>query len=195
MNSQTICVDLEYTSTLCGDPCGQGYLRSVRKIPETIGSGFPTIAPMDYFSSHISYVPFEKMKYIGFNKYLNNIIYCSIGPDDYVYLKSGNPMFENLHRIRITGLFDDFEEAQGLSCECNTGDDASDCDPMQAEFPIDTYLVPQLIDLVLKQLLGAAYRPKDEQNNAKDELSDIQSFIRHYVKKPLVNQLEGEEDQ
>lgn len=65
-----------------------------------------------------------------------------------------------------------------------------ECDSFEMEFPIDSYLVPELVDRVLRELLGAAYRGKDNLNNAKDDLSDIANFIRNYVKRPLQQQLE-----
>ena len=63
---------------------------------------------------------------------------------------------------------------------------------MEHEFPIDQYLVPELIDRVLRELVGAQMRPKDPQNDANDNLSYIANFIRNYVKKPLQRQLDGD---
>lgn len=123
------------------------------------------------------------MKYVNYNKFLRNIIYAAIGPDNHVYMKSSNPMFENLSRIKINGVFDDFEEAAELACY---GDGSTmECDSFEMEFPIDSYLVPELVDRVLRELLGATYRPKDVSNSASDDLSYIANFIRNYVKKPL----------
>jgi hypothetical protein len=43
-------------------------------------------------------------------------------------------------------------------------------------------LTPLLIQSVVKELLGAAYRPKDQQNNANDDLADMIAFIRRNMK-------------
>lgn len=141
----------------------------------------------------MSYIPFQKMKYVNYNKFLKNIIFVAIGPDNHVYLKSSNPMFENLTRIKISGIFDDFNEANELACDQNGT--PSECDSFEAEFPIDSYLVPELIDRVLRELLGAVYRPKDNKNSGSDDLSYIANFIRSYMKNPLARQIYGTDNE
>ena len=168
-------------------------LRSIQKLPDLISTSTPDITTMSYLSSNISYVPFAKMKYVNYNKFLKNIIFAAIGPDKHVYLKSSNPVFENLSRIKISGVFDDFKEASELSCDENG--DATECDSFDMEFPIDSYLVPELVDRVLRELLAGHYRPKDSGNDAADSLSEIATFIRNYVKKPLQRQIDGTENE
>lgn len=90
----------------------------------------------------------------------------------------------------MSGVFDDFEEAAKLSCDEETG---QACDYMDVEFPLQDDLVPQLIQFVLKDLLGAMYRPKDSENNASDDLAHIANFIRLNMKSPLSKQIEGDE--
>lgn len=175
---------------MCGDDCSSSYLKSTQAIPDTISTSTPQVTTMDYFGGqNLVYVSPEKMRFVNYNKFLRNIIYCSVGTDNHVYLKSSNPMFENLSRIKFSAVFDDFEEAAGLSCD-NDGDGAG-CDSFEMEFPIDAYLVPELIDRVLRELLGASYRPKDNTNSASDDLSHIANFIRNYVKQPLQRQIDG----
>jgi hypothetical protein len=41
------------------------------------------------------------------------------------------------------------------------------------EFPIRDYLVPMLIELVVKELSGSFLRRADEANNAKDDLPEV----------------------
>jgi hypothetical protein len=41
------------------------------------------------------------------------------------------------------------------------------------EFPIRDYLVPPLIELVIKELSGSKYLPRDSRNNADDDLSKV----------------------
>ena len=131
------------------------------------------------------------MKYVNYNKFLKNIIYAAIGPDDHVYMKSSNPMYENLSRIKINAVFDDFEKTAELACYSDGSE--MECDSFEMEFPIDSYLVPELIDRVLRELLGAAYRIQEKSNDANDNMGAIANFIRSYIKKPLQRQLEGNE--
>lgn len=190
---QTICVDLAQDTAFCGDPCSAMCLKSVQQIPNVIGQSTPDVTTLDYFQSNISYIPFQKMKYVNYNKFLRNIIFVAIGPDNHAYLKSSNPMFENLSRIKISGVFDDFNEANKLACD--EDGNASCHDSFEAEFPMDSYLVPELVDRVLRELLSAVYRPRDSKNDASDSLSEIANFIRSYMKQPLARQIYGTEDQ
>ena len=44
---------------------------------------------------------------------------------------------------------------------------------LDREFPIEDALVPPLVELVLKELTQAIYRPVDNSNNAADDLSKV----------------------
>ena len=68
-------------------------------------------------------------------------------------------------------MFEDFDSATDLLCD-DSGEDES-CDVLDANFPVREYLVPPLIELVVKELVGANYRPEDKENNATDDLSGI----------------------
>ena len=46
------------------------------------------------------------------------------------------------------------------------------CDTLDKVFPIEEALVPPLVELVVKELTGSIYKPNDENNNAKDDLSN-----------------------
>jgi hypothetical protein len=44
---------------------------------------------------------------------------------------------------------------------------------LDAYFPIESALIPPLIELVVKELRGPEYSPEDKENNADDDLSDV----------------------
>jgi hypothetical protein len=108
------------------------------------------------------------MKYVGYNKYLQNIIYASIGPDGYLYLKSFNPQFLYLEKIQFTGIFEDAEEAAELSCDSDSDENTS-CDILDKEFSIEEALIPPLIELIVKEIGNSVYQVEDTQNNANDD--------------------------
>ena len=170
---QQICLDLEKVPAIDGDPCTGGYyLRTVQKVPKILEGTQPRVYPLDYFQGiNISYVSRDRMKYVGTNPYLQNIIYTSIGPDLHLYLNSPNPQFLYLKKLRMSAVFEDVDEASGLLCD-SEGESVS-CDVLDMEFPIREYLVPMLIELVVKELAGVKYQPKDDANNAKDDLSSV----------------------
>lgn len=190
---QQICLDLEKTPALDGEPCTGGYyLRTTKKIPKILEGTQPRVYPTDYFQGiNISYISRDRMRYVGTNPYLQNIIYTALGPDLHLYFNSSNPQFmylEGEKKIRMSAIFEDFDEASGLLCD-DEGTDTS-CDVLDADFPIRDYLVPTLIELVVKELVGAEYKPKDSTNSASDDLADLASFLRRNVKSALQKQIE-----
>ena len=115
--------------------------------------GNSRVYPMNYYQGEISYVSRDRMRYIGYNKYMQNIIYCSIAPDGYLYFKSWNPQFLYLEKVKFTAVFEDVIEASNN--ECSSGDNP--CDIMDKTFPIEDALIPVVIELVVKELRSAEY--------------------------------------
>lgn len=173
-NYQTICLDLIEVPAISGEPCEEGsYLRSKEKIPFLMKIGNPRVYPIDYYQGEITYVSRDRMRYVGYNKYLQNIIYASLGPDNYLYFKSFNPQFLYLEKVRITGIFEDTLAASGLQCPDESGNTV--CDVLDREFPIENALIPPLIQLVVEELTKAEYKPEDKENNSDDDLSEVVS--------------------
>lgn len=150
--------------------------------------GNPVIFPVDYYKGNITYISRERMKYIGYNKYMQNIIYASIAPDNYLYLKSSNPQYLYLKKVRITGIFEDAEAASKLQCsdDCST----ETCDILDKDFPIEDALVSPLVQLIVEELTKSEYKPSDDENNAKDDLSDLATFLRNNTKSSLAKALD-----
>lgn len=173
-NYQTICLDLIKVPAISGEPCEGGfYLRSKEKIPFLMKIGNPRVYPIDYYQGEITYVSRDRMRYVGYNKYLQNIIYASLGPDNYLYFKSFNPQFLYLEKVRMTGIFEDTLAASELQCPDESGDIV--CDVLDREFPIENALIPPLIQLVVEELTKAEYKPEDKENNSDDDLSEVVS--------------------
>ena len=170
---QQICLDLEKTAAIDGSPCTGGYyLRTTKKIPKILEDNQPRVYPVDFYQGiNIVFVPRDRMRYVGTNKFLQNIIYVSLGPDLHLYLRSSNPQFLYLKKLRMSAIFEDFDEAADYLCD-SIGEDTS-CDVLNATFPIRDYLVPTLIELVVKELVGAEYKPVDQKNDASDDLAKI----------------------
>ena len=170
---QQICLDLEKVPAIDGEPCTGGYyLRTTKPIPKILEGTKPRIYPMDFYQGiNISYVTRDRMRFVGTNPYLQNIIYTSIGPDLHLYLNSSNPQFLYLQKLRMSAIFEDMDEAAGLLCDEDGTSKA--CDVLDMEFPIRDYLVPPLIELVVKELSGSKYQVADKVNNAADDLSRI----------------------
>lgn len=186
-NFQTLCLKLIPVPAISGEECEGGtYLRSKEKIPFLINISTPNIYAEGFYQGDITYVSRERMKYVGYNKWLSNIIYASIGPDNYLYLKSFNPQYYYLESVKFTGIFEDPEIASEL--ECNK---ESTCDILDKTFPLEEALIPQVVQFVVKELSGAVYKPEDKSNDASDNLSNIATFLRSNLKSNLQKQIEG----
>ena len=167
-NAQTICLNLMEVPAIEDFDCSGSYLRSTEKIPSIVNEFKVQLYPLDYYQGEIIFTSRERMRYTGYNKWTKNLIYASKGPDDYLYLKSENPQYLYMEKLRMTAVFEDFEEAAQLSCD---EDGVVVCDKLDAQFPIESAQVPIIIELVVKELLGVKYQPKDKNNNAADDAS------------------------
>lgn len=178
---QTICVDVEPTDAIDGSACeGPGYMKSIQEIPNMISLSVPKVSSMDYFQGNFAYVSRERFKYVGSNRFLRNQIYSTIAPNNHLYMRSSNPQLFYLKKVKVTGIFEDASKAAELQCPDESGETA--CDILDRRFPIEEALIPPLIELVVKELSGAKYQPKDSENNASDDLSKLADYISRNLK-------------
>lgn len=170
-NFQTICINLEpgYLNSSC-----ETILKSTTKIPHVINIGGlysnTKISPIKQFNALLTFVSNERFEFTGYNKWLQNVIYTTISRHGLLLMKSNNPQFQYIKQIQLTSLFED--PRQVIELQCDT--DNKVCDVLDLEFPLESGLIPPLIDFIVKELSGALYRPKDNINNAEDDLSNIQ---------------------
>ena len=187
-NYQTICLTLTSTDSI---PCTNGaILKSNEEVPSLMPIGNPSIYLFNGFESeNIVFIPFTRLKAVGWNKWKKNFIYVAVGPDKHLYLSSSNPQAQYLETLRLKGLFEDFEKAFELECD----EDGKPCDEMERDFPLEVALVPDLIARVVKDALGMAWKTSDSNNNANDDLADIATYVRQNMKKNYRDLVESNE--
>lgn len=178
-NYQTVNVNLKYDGEK---------LTSTEELPTTMGIGVTSVYPMDFFRGEITLVSKERIKYVGRNKYLQNIIYAAIGDDNKLYLTSNNAQYKYIDKVRYNGIFENPRDI----INANRTDDTQD--ELDYNFPLEEGLIPMVIEYVVKDLIGATYRPRDQYNNASDDLADIASFIRRYMKQNLTNNIDQDDN-
>lgn len=159
------------------------YLRTIGEgdaIPSILPIAVPkvefqneTTDPLDYEGV---FIPYNRFKYVGNNKYITSdkskIIYVTSDftnsmrvkpcPDDIAFI----PIFAVFEDILLASMFE-FPNTDILDCRC----------------PIEAGLVSALQELVVKDALGIAYRPKDIINNGNDDLSQIGAAVAASKKK------------
>ena len=164
-------------------------MRSKVKVPDVLPIGHISVYPIDFYQGNITFISRERMKYVGYNRFLQNIIYCSLGPDGYLYFKSNNPQFIYLEKVKMSGIFEDLDKTARLQCpdeNCETV-----CDILDTDYPLEEGLVPSVLELVMKELAGPSWRPEDDNNNASDDLSNLANFIARNSKSNLQKQIES----
>lgn len=166
-NKQKICVDLEPVDML-PDSCSGMFLKSTVKLPDYMSIFGPSAYAIgDVLFTPITFIPIERMPYVGYNTWLSKITYVARSSDGYLYLRSNNPQFIFLENICVEAVFSDAVEVALL----NAGSDSC-ADILELEFPLDATLIPSCIELIVQELTGARFAPEDKRNNAKDDFGD-----------------------
>lgn len=189
-NYQTICIDLEAqdTTALCGT---KPVLISKEKIPYTMTIGGKRVyPPAGFMYGNIQFVNNTKFKYTGDNKFYSRIIYATIGPDQHLYLKSNNENFMYIPKVRMTALFSDIEKA--AEHECNDNCEEDPCEILDHRFPLDDAFLPLLMKLTIQDIVGAAWKVKDDDNNAADDLARFAQVLNRYTTQAFKNQMNSQ---
>lgn len=162
------------------------YKQSEEIVPELLTDKGVRVYPETQFldNADIAFITEDRMRYVGYNKYLKNAVYATIH-NDYLYITSRNLDIMDLEQVHLSAVFEDaVETIKAISGEV---------DLLEEDFPMEDSLTSLLIQSVVKELLGAAYRPKDSQNNANDDLADMIAFMRRNMKSAYQKQVEGDD--
>ena len=162
------------------------YKKSTERVPNLLTEKGVRVYPNTQFldNADIAFITEDRMRYVGYNKYLKNAVYATIH-DNYLYITSRILDQLELENVCLSAVFEDAVEA----IKAINGD----VDLLEEDFPIEDSLTSILIQSVVKELLGAAYRPKDQQNNANDDLAEMIAFIRRNMKSAYQKQIEGDD--
>jgi hypothetical protein len=190
-NYQTIKIYLEEGT--CTNICEeQSFLVSSSTIPHLLGLGHTNIhPPAGFLYGRFNLVNHNQFKYTGHNPFLKNEIYVTIGPDHKVYVKSNNQDFLNLECLYIHAIFLEpalaarYEELEGCLDDCNI---------LDKHFPLDDSYLPTLIQVVVREIVGAAWNPKDDSNDAKDDLSTFAQVLSRYTNNKFKKEIRGQDD-
>lgn len=123
-----------------------------------------------FWQGEFSFIDYNQFRYTGYNRWLNSIVYVTVGPDGYLYCKSNNLSFLQLTDITVTSIFENPLEVHNLSTPIN---ETSEDSILDIPIPIEGNLLPLLKEIIIKELSGAIYRPEDEINNANDNLNKV----------------------
>lgn len=159
-NFQTIKLKLMEVPAIAGIPCEGGtFFKTEDKVPFLMTIANPKVYLNNFYEEEITYVSRERMKHVGHNKWIPKFMYASIGPDNYMYFISSNDM--SSEEVKIVGIFENPEFVMELS------------DDIDGNYPLEEGLIPQVLELVVKELSASRFSPEDKQNDANDNLSEV----------------------
>jgi len=135
-------------------------------VPEVMSVAKPRVFTItevegDTTPNFLTYVSPHRYHFVGENRILKPITYCTIDHNKKLQCRN-----KELDDVNIFAVFEDIVKVSEFNLE--DGADVLDC-----ECPIETDLVSAVQELVVKDALGIAYRPKDIANNANDDLSSL----------------------
>lgn len=178
---QRICVHLERNNNCI---LGKETLKSIDRIPEFIRfdnnstSGI-NLGLGDYYSNYrLTFVSFERFPFTNSNRFLKNIVYVAISPDRKININiEGNFNASYLKQVTLMGVFENPIEAGKYSCD----QEEVVCDDLDRNIYLDNTLQAVIIKAIVQDLSFGLYKPKDNVNNAKDDLSNnsVDNYIRN----------------
>lgn len=164
---------------------GERVFKSDEQLPNLLDVGITKVISNDYYDIHFEFVSKDRFPFVGNNKYLKRFWYCCIDNQNYLNITSSGTRYflgndEKPLILTLTGVFEspkDVFESNGI-------------DYLDKEFPLEDALISTLIEMVVKVLSSSIYKPEDDINNAKDDLSTIAAFLKNNLKSDFQKKLE-----
>lgn len=205
-NFQTITVQLEPVEDMCGCDTGGMYMvRSTVKIPNVLllnnYEGLTVVNPTATFgcSSTFNFINNTRFNYVGYNKWLQNQQYATIGPDQHLYIKSSNSDLLELETLQVSAVFENAEKAAEVIAEYNRQDECSTeetvCDVMDTEFPLEEGLITLLIDNASQFIYQMSMKSRDIKNSSNDELGNLINYLNTLLKEKYKNNSQKVQDE
>lgn len=149
------CLELEEADKGCCEyPTGCTILRTKKEIPSTIELHhkmmITRVGPVDITAKPYQIIEFARVPFVGLNKFTKNLVKAFI-KDRRIYLviSKDNLQFAGLGVINVQIVAEDPREAASfLTC---TG---SPCYTDDSFFPVKSWMIPTIIDLVVTKFLG-----------------------------------------
>jgi len=153
-------------------------MKSLKKVPPLVNlyglelhtSASTTSTDQQSYKYKITLVSPERFEYVQVNKWLKDIIYCTIAYDNYLYIKMQSVPGLTQSRpssITLHALLDNPIDIIGYA-EVPIG-----TDPLDVEFPVEESMVGEVITGVLTELGQLKFLPDQEKNNATEDLVQI----------------------
>ncbi len=163
------CISLVYAdrSECCEFPVGCKILRTSVPIPNPIESRsslITRVGPVDLTASNYQQIEFERVSFVGYNKYTNNLTkWFTINGSNYIYLlvKDDDLLLNSLETINIQAVLEDPMQATNF-LNCVTGET---CFNTNSRYPVPDSLVPTIIEMVIKKFISIQAQAAIDKSN------------------------------
>lgn len=162
------------------------YFKSEEPIPTLMFLGIPRITTEDYYNINFEFVSRERLPFVGKNKFIKNTCYTAVNESGFLCVKPYEtmPISEDEGiTVKLTAIFENPREV------AYNNSILEGIDVLDSFIPIEETLVSTLIEVVVKVLSASMFKPEDQMNNDRDDLSSIHSFLASNVKSDLVKQM------
>ena len=162
------CVEVEVSdrAECCDISTDCKIIRTKLEIPTAIelynSTGITRIGPIDKLDMDYSFITYNRAKFVGNGKYNKDLIYAFLR-NNRVYLVSKNDKVKFIKYINIAGVFENPTEVIPFT---NCG--GTSCFSSDDEYPINSWMIPVLQDMVINKFIRTIQMPKDTINDGTD---------------------------
>jgi len=165
------CLELEEVDAAdcCEIAVGCYMLRTKKKMPHFLdlhdGEAITRVGPVHKLMTPYTYTSLPKAILASHEKYGSKIIQAFL-LNEHMTLIIKDPSLQTLTHINVAGVVADPKDALAFKC-----DDGSSCFSYDDQYPIPLWMLGYVKDQILNQFGVAARFAKDENNNAKDDVT------------------------
>lgn len=122
--------------------------------------------PASMFMGDYSIVTSDRFKFVGENKWLKNLAYATIGPDNKLYIKIADKTKKIPDQLLVQAIIENPKKAKDIIFPIKDS-------YLDMPYPLEEAIVPSLLDLVTQDLQKDMYRPEDTINDDRDNLPEV----------------------
>lgn len=152
-------------------------------IPNIINISIPQVKTNNKNYSDFNFCSENRFSYIGLSKYNKNSVYFIFKTTEEGITLDFSDSFnqEGVNTIYIKAVFES-------PCKVYEFQDKEVIDEL---FPLEESLISPLLEMVIKDLTSAIFKPEDNTNNSKDDLGSLNNFMYQNSKSDLAKQIYG----
>tara|TARA_R100001463_G_scaffold42850_4_gene89601 strand:+ start:6987 stop:7679 length:693 start_codon:yes stop_codon:yes gene_type:complete len=154
----------------CSVDIGCIALRTEKKLPALLelhsGPAIQRVGPVNKLDTPYSVTTGTVSSFRKYNKYTGNDIQA-VYLNDYIYIIASTPADQGIQYINARVIAADPSDLLDYRCDSTS----TPCFSFDDQYPINNWMIPYIKEQILKQFGMSLQIPKDDDNNAKDNIS------------------------